>query len=170
MQKMETADSFHSKILFSDEEMFHLDGNVSKHNLHYYSIENPHMCYPKSVKSRGLTVWTMIGYNGLCPLDISRETMDGDRYLFILKEKVYPYLCHRKQMLFQQDGAPGHFKFNVREFLNAKLPQRWIGRRGSLCEFPPRSPTGFDSLRLLALGAFKEENLFQKASLQVWIS
>jgi hypothetical protein len=140
MEKLETDDSFHHKILFSDEAMFHLDGTVNKHNLHYYSIENPHMGFPQSVKTKGLTVWAMIGYNGLCALDISHETMNGARYLSILEDKVYPYLCHRKQLIFQQDGAPAHFQRSVREFLDEKLPKRWLGRRGSLCEFPPRSP------------------------------
>lgn len=140
MEKMETDDSFHHKILFSDEAMFYLDGSVNKHNLHYYSIENPHMGLPHSIKSKGLTVWAMISHNGLCALDISHETMDGARYLTILKEKVYPYLRHRKQLIFQQDGAPAHFHHTIREFLDEKLPMRWMGRRGSLCEFPPRSP------------------------------
>ncbi|KAJ4438577.1 hypothetical protein ANN_14524 [Periplaneta americana] len=40
---------------------------------------------------------------------------------------------------FQQDGAPAHFHVNVRNFLDRTHNQRWIGRRGSAAEFPPRS-------------------------------
>lgn len=170
MEKMETDDSFHHKILFSDEAIFYLDGSVNKHNLHYYSIENPHLVLPHTIKTKGLTVWAMIGYNGLCALDISRETMNGARYLSILKEKVYPYLCHRKQLIYQQDGAPAHFHHEVREFLDAKLPKRWMGRRGSLCEFPPRSPDltacdywlwGYVKSRVYSHGKFSSLDLLE---------
>ena len=126
--------------LFSDEAMFYLDGSVKTHNLHYYSIENPHMSVPNSIKSKGGTDWAKINHNGFCALYISHETMNEARYLTILKEKVYPYLRHIKQLIFQQDGAQAHFHHAVREFLDEKLPMRWMGRRGSLCEFPPRSP------------------------------
>jgi len=30
--------------------------------------------------------------------------------------------------IFQQDGAPPHYHFDVRAHLNAILPGRWIGR------------------------------------------
>lgn len=172
MEQMETDASFHHKIIFSDEAIFHLDGSVNKHNLHYYSIENPHMGLPQSVKTRRLTVWAMIGYNGLCGFDISPETMNGARYLKILKEKVYPYLRHRKQLIFQQDGAPAHFDRTVLEFLDEKLPKRWMGRRGSLCEFPTRSPDltacdywlwGHIKSKVYAHGKFSSLDLLENA-------
>jgi len=39
----------------------------------------------------------------------------------------------------QQDGAPPHWGSHVRRFLNAKFPNRWIGRDGPT-PWPPRSP------------------------------
>ena len=48
-----------------------------------------------------------------------------------------------KDLTFQQDGAPPHWRRGVRRFLNKSLPQRWIGRVGkenlALQFWPPRS-------------------------------
>ena len=42
-------------------------------------------------------------------------------------------------MLFQQDGASPHYAIIVRNWLDQKLPGRWLGRRGPI-EWPARSP------------------------------
>ena len=42
-------------------------------------------------------------------------------------------------MYFMQDGAPAHFSRQVRNYLDAQYPERWIGRGGPLL-WPARSP------------------------------
>ncbi|EZA51609.1 hypothetical protein X777_08792 [Ooceraea biroi] len=42
-------------------------------------------------------------------------------------------------MIFQQDGAPAHFSRQAREILNARFPDRWMGRDGPIA-WPARSP------------------------------
>jgi hypothetical protein len=42
-------------------------------------------------------------------------------------------------MLFQQDGAPPHFHKEVKNILNRKFPEKWIGRGGPIT-WPPSSP------------------------------
>ena len=42
-------------------------------------------------------------------------------------------------IIFQQDGAPPHWGSDVRRFLDATFPNRWIGRDGPK-PWPPRSP------------------------------
>ena len=46
--------------------------------------------------------------------------------------------------IFQQDGASPHWSLIVRQYLNATLHSRWIGRAGNddcmLLHWPPRSP------------------------------
>ena len=44
-----------------------------------------------------------------------------------------------EDFILQQDGAPPHYYGDVRAYLDENLPNRWIGRRGSI-EFPPHSP------------------------------
>ena len=45
----------------------------------------------------------------------------------------------RVKLIYQHDGAPAHYRRNVRDFLNAHYPNRWIGRDGPIA-WPPRSP------------------------------
>ena len=41
--------------------------------------------------------------------------------------------------IFQQGGAPPHYGSDVREYLDTKYPDGWIGRGGKI-SWPPRSP------------------------------
>ena len=45
----------------------------------------------------------------------------------------------RHCMWFMHDGAPAHFSFQAREFLNHNYNNRWTGRGGTQ-PWPPRSP------------------------------
>lgn len=70
--------------------------------------------------------------------------MTGASYLNLL-QNVLPVLLEDidlhtvQQMWFQQDGAPAHYSAAVRQFLNRRFPDRWIGRAGPV-QWPPRSP------------------------------
>ena len=48
------------------------------------------------------------------------------------------------QLIYQQDGTPPDFDYDVRGYLNGTLPHRWIGRASQddspLLSWPPRSP------------------------------
>lgn len=139
--EIQTNPQFHQLIVFSDEATFHTCGTVNKHNLHYYSKENPHMKLTTPVNSPSVKIWAMINGDGVQGLHICEGTIDGDYYLDnILKAIVWPYFRHRRRSIYQQDGAPPHWKLVCRNFLDEKMPNRWIGRRGSHSEFPPRSP------------------------------
>lgn len=48
-------------------------------------------------------------------------------------------LERRRNIYFQQDGAPPHFGRNVRQYLNNNYGNHWIGRAGPIA-WPPRSP------------------------------
>lgn len=45
----------------------------------------------------------------------------------------------RRKLIYQHDGAPAHFCREVREVLNARFPDRWMGRGGPIA-WPARSP------------------------------
>ena len=42
-------------------------------------------------------------------------------------------------MFFMHDGAPAHFSRAVREYLNGRFREKWIGRGGPI-QWPARSP------------------------------
>ena len=86
-----------------------------------------------------LTVWTCVSYSGILCFDISRETMNGERYKRILIDKVLPHFNRHGELLFQQDEAPCHYTLDVRRILDENLAGRWIGGRASI-EWPARSP------------------------------
>jgi hypothetical protein len=44
-----------------------------------------------------------------------------------------------RELHFIHDGAPAHFRFFARRYLNRKFPGQWTGRGGPIA-WPPRSP------------------------------
>jgi len=63
-----------------------------------------------------------------------------ENYLDMLELYVAPQLEEFQQwIIFQQDGAPPHWSSDVRRFLDAIFPNRWIGRDVPT-PWPPRSP------------------------------
>lgn len=48
-------------------------------------------------------------------------------------------LREREELIFQHDGAPAHFSRQAREILNARYPDKWMGRGGPII-WPARSP------------------------------
>ena len=56
---------------------------------------------------------------------------------------AFAALPNKDQFVFMQDGAPPHWSRAVRDWLNEKLPNRWIGRGADTdlnIKWPPRSP------------------------------
>ena len=70
--------------------------------------------------------------------------MTGQTYLYFLQNHL-PVLLNtlpeytREIMWFQQDGAPPHYALPVRNFLNQRFNDHWIGRGGPI-SWPARSP------------------------------
>jgi hypothetical protein len=64
------------------------------------------------------------------------------------------------QIYSQQDGAPPHFHNHVRDVLDDKFQDRWIGRGGPI-QWPPRRPdlTPMDFFLILC----KKHCLFSEA-------
>jgi hypothetical protein len=71
----------------------------------------------------------------------AERTVTGIVYLDMLEEFLMPILEEQcpEDKLFQQDGAPTHFYSEVKDFLNRKFPEKYIGGRVPIT-WPPRSP------------------------------
>jgi hypothetical protein len=68
--------------------------------------------------------------------------VDGSSYLDLLNDQFWPevgHLVEEQQLWFMQDGAPAHWAKLVRNWLDQKFTNRWIGRGGEIA-WPPRSP------------------------------
>lgn len=137
---------FIGRFLFSDECTFYEDGTFNRHNNHYYSVENPHWARETHRQRRwSVNVWAaVVGDYAIGPVFIEGN-VTGETYLQFIREELDQLLQvvpeeERNNIIFQQDGHPGHRTNLVKDALNEKFPMRWIGINSPLQEYPPRSP------------------------------
>ncbi len=135
--------SIQENIFFSDEATFYLHGLVNKHNVRYWSEDNPHATIETVMNSPKLNVWCAMSRTHLIgPFFFEGDTVNGEKYLSMLQNFFLPEVrrLHKvRSVFFQQDGAPPHFAVDVRQYLDHQFPQRWIGRGGPI-RWAPRSP------------------------------
>jgi len=89
-------------------------------------------------------VWCGVIRDQLIGQYIFPKRLTGDIYANFLQDELPAHLENvpvqtRRQMYYQHDGAPPHFSPVVRQYLNHKFPNRWIGRGGTH-NWPPWSP------------------------------
>lgn len=136
---------FLTQVLWTDEATFTSCGRVNLHNKHYWSQTNPHWMREVDHQNRwSINVWCgVLGHRIIGPF-IFNGHLNGESYLNFLENDL-PILLEdvpldlRTSMWYQHDGCPAHFSQRVRDFLNVRYLNRWIGR-GSLFPWPPRSP------------------------------
>lgn len=142
-------------ICFSDESTFFLNGFVNKHNCRYWDNENPHLFREDHTQHpQKINVWAGILGNEIIGPIFIEDNLTGQLYLNLLENVIDPLitqslesqvdeednpLLDEQNLHFQQDGAPPHYALHVRQWLDQRYPDKWIGRRGAL-EWPARSP------------------------------
>lgn len=145
LQHVDTDPAFLATILFTDEARFHNNGTVNRHNMHYWSVDNPHWVRQTAFQVQwGVNVWCGIMGDHLIGPHFFEGHLTGNRYLRFLQDELPPFLEHvplldRCRMWFQHDGAPPHAAVVVRNHLHATYPDKWIGRGGPI-PWPARSP------------------------------
>lgn len=137
--------NFRNLILWSDECSFSNNGRVNRHNMHYWSRENPRWARQRNFqRSFKVNVWCGIIGRYLVGPYFFEGTLNAQRYLELLQNELPDLLdaiplAIRNIMWFQQDGAPAHTSREVTNYLNIVFPNRWIGKFGPVA-WPPRSP------------------------------
>lgn len=136
---------FLSLVLWTDEATFTSCGRVNLHNMHYWSQTNPHWMREVDHQNRwSVNVWCGVLGDRIIGPFVFDGHLNGESYLNFLENDL-PILLEnipldvRTSMWYQHDGCPSHYSQRVRDFLNVRYPNRWIGR-GSLFPWPPRSP------------------------------
>nr|CAH7762191.1 unnamed protein product [Callosobruchus chinensis] len=110
-----------------------------------WSVENPHAVRRSHFQQTfSLNVWAGMVNGMLIGPFILPPRMGGLQYLDFLQNTLPTLLDDvplniRQSMWFMHDGAPPHFRREVRDYLNVTFPNRWIGRNGPVA-WPPRSP------------------------------
>ena len=137
--------NFLSEILWTDEATFRSDGNLNRHNMHYWSDNNPH--WLREVQHQGhwsLNVWCGILGGTIIGPYFFDQPLNGAVFLNFLVNQL-PLLLKdiplqlRQNMVLRLDCCTAYFSRNEREHVDLGYQQKWIGR-GSLFSWPPRSP------------------------------
>jgi len=144
-QRLE-EDGFVEKLVFSDDATCHVCDKVNRHNVRIWSTENPHATMKHVRDSPKVNVFCAVSFCEVYgPFFFAEPTVTDINYLDMLQLWLMPQLQEdSEEFIFQQDGAPPHFHFDVRAHVTANLPGRWIGRASHndspLLPWPPRSP------------------------------
>jgi Helix-turn-helix domain (DUF4817) len=131
-----------SRVIWSDEAVFKLNGVINRHNSVYWAKENPNITYEHTMQAEGVTVWGGLWYQGVIGPYFFEDKVTAKSYLSMLNDYFYPLfrrLRDKDSIFLMQDGAPAHYAIDVRQWLNKNFTARWIGRRGPI-DWPARSP------------------------------
>lgn len=140
--------SFLRNILWTDESKFDKDGITNYHNAHYWASKvhgNPNKKRTKGSQRRfSVNVWMGIISKHLIGPYFLPDNLNGERYENFLREDLPDLLEDLplnliRDMRFQHDGCPAHYRRSVREWLDTYYPNNWI-RRGGPIPWPARSP------------------------------
>lgn len=148
LEMMRRDHDFLDRVLWTDEATFTRAGSFNTHNLHYYSIENPHVVRPTRFQIQfKYNVWAgMIGDRLIGPV-ILPDIMDTAAYTLFIRHELPRLLqeagLNHRNIWLQQDGAPPHWGLEARAAVQRLFQNRWIGRQGRGdvgVPWPPRSP------------------------------
>ena len=128
-------------LIFSNKCKSFLSGPVNKQNCRIWRSERSNVVYERLQNSRSIMVRCASSKMEIKrPYFFEDSNVTGIRYkrmgLYFLVPKLREFL---DSMIFQQGGAPPHYANEVREYLDGKLPRRWMERSG-LISWPARSP------------------------------
>ena len=129
-------------IYFSDEATFHVSGYVHKQNCRIWSLEKPTIVNEYEDNTAKINVWCAMSSDCIIGPYFFDENVCSQNYVHMLDTFFWPIIQRKRQaskIFFQQDGAPAHYSLMARNWLNERLPNRWIGRRGPI-EWAARSP------------------------------
>ena len=156
IEKVHQNPDFFRNVLFTDESSFRSDGIINRHNIRFYSQENPYWTGEIIKQGRfSVNVWGGIINNHVIGPHFFEGILTANIYLDFLRETL-PILLQNfnlqvNNIWFQHDGAPVHGTRAVTNFLTENYGTRWIGNRGNPWYendeeatgpilWPPRSP------------------------------
>jgi len=165
--RLQNKPDFLHHIVFSDEATLFMNDVYNRQNYRYWSKINPHWFEGlRSRSSKKLNIWTAIfGDECIGPFFLD-SNICGKNYLLMLKRRAFPAIIASakrqgipvKEIWFQHDGAPAHWRKEVRDWLDTTFPQHWIGRnaeeKGGI-SWPPRSPD-FAPMDFFAWGILRQ--------------
>ncbi|GFX37395.1 uncharacterized protein TNCV_3106471 [Trichonephila clavipes] len=115
---------FLNEVLRLDECQFMMQGTINTQNMHYWSLENPHLIRPNRHQVRwSVNVWCVIWKSTLIGPIYFDEPLTSESYTKILSEPLADFLEDEVslrdllRMWYQHDGAPAHKSIQPCTFL-----------------------------------------------------
>lgn len=145
INKVREDENFSNKVLWSDETYFSNCGLFNRHNVHYWSQNNPHINVQTRNQVRfGFNVWCGLLGNRLIGPIIFNGTLTAQRYLQLLRTDLEDLLddiplALNQTLWLQQDGAPAHNAHIVTEYVMNRFHNNVIATHSDV-RWPPRSP------------------------------
>jgi hypothetical protein len=115
LAKLRENENFPTKIWWSDEATFKLNGHINRHTCVYWSDVNPNVILEKDVNLPGATVWAAISVTSIIGPVFFDDTVNQNNYLHVLQTEFWPRVEHEVGVYFQQDGESPHYALCVRE-------------------------------------------------------
>ena len=154
LSRLKDDPTFISKIVWSDECIFKLNGSIVSNNVVRWSEQNPHYTYERSTNRTGVMVFAAISVIGVVcvsffdqmPANQNRKqknSVNKHSYTEMIETQLLPELFsiypNSEQIFFMQDGAAPH---NVPNVLKRHFGDNWIGNANHMAPilWPSRSP------------------------------
>lgn len=135
----------HTKIIWSDECTFSINGIFNRNIHRHWSQENPRVIVETNFQRRfSLNVWCGILGNRLIGPFFIDGSLNQEKYYQLLTEHLQIFLddlplAELNGIYFQQDGATPHNARINTGWLNITFNNRWMGTHGPI-RWPARSP------------------------------
>ena len=108
-QMVNKDEEFVTKIVWSGEAQFKLNGTVNRHNCVYWAPENLHVHFGKAVNLLGVNVWCGLSARGLIGPFFCEDTVTGEVYLEICyTHPFYQLYVHLMKTVRSSTNKPGH--------------------------------------------------------------
>ena len=119
-------DEFNKRLVFSNEATFQKNGKVNRHNVRIWGEKNPHAIIEHERDSPKVNVFCAISKNHVHVPFFFEGNVTGDVYLHMLQNWLIDELIanEHEDFIYQQDGAPPHWKLTVRAYLKDNLQRR----------------------------------------------
>ena len=121
-----------TRIVFSGESIFHTSGVANKHNARVWGTENPRTVQEVPSISEKVMIWCgMYESRIIDPYFFSELSVTVSKYKRILRCYGLPKIQELPGgPVFQQAGARADYSISVRQYLDRKFVDDWIGRVG----------------------------------------
>ena len=131
----------HFLVAFTDEATFHISGKVNRHNCRIWGSKNPRVFTEHERDSSKVNVWCALTSKRIIgPFFFSDPTINSNTYLDMLESFITgDWKTCRRKFISSRTVHPNTWGLHVRDFLNVRFPDRWIGRDGPIA-WPPRYP------------------------------